>query len=175
MTTKKRETIAKLIIFIFFSLLVVFFSLAEFIYGYDSIAETIGLSGIPVILSMIAGGPIIGVLTSFVWSLMSLVLSGNSEGLLQIVVSSRILFVLAMWFSYKSIKLKTRKRKYNLYLAILIGIASKVTHLYIYKSLIAGIDIPLYQHPLIIVIVQSIIYVFSVNWIFRLAKQYIGK
>ncbi|EMF0415756.1 hypothetical protein I4L69_001637 [Enterococcus faecium] len=153
--------------------LILIIQLIEANWFSQTVNDWIGISAIPVLLGVLGGGPSIGIITAVIWTISTGLINGAFYGeVITLLSFSRVSMVLTTWWIFHCLIKRWMNKQLVIACSIFCGLCAKTLYLFFYYFSTETISLISIPTQLLILLVQTFVYVFSVLAIMHQTLKY---
>lgn len=170
---KRKPNKAEWLFIVLLGVFVILTQLFEHFFLTSNTVDVLSLTAFPIILGVLAGGPVVGIPVSIIWSVTSLLYSHTIvwESFLLILLS-RILMVFVLSWSYDYFRDTKIQNQKGIFYSILIGVLAKRIYLSVFFSLTPTPSNFNIIEEIFIILFQSLFYSVCVQVIIKAFKEH---
>ena len=135
--------------------------------------DLLGLSALPIIIGIFAGGPSIGVPLSIIWTASVVFITpGINTQTFVLLGASRLIMAMTIWWAYSFFRITKTSSYKSIFYSILAGVAAKRIYFFFYYKLAGHPQLINLPSELLTIIFQTLFYGFCVHVVIQATIEY---
>ncbi|MGM0164830.1 hypothetical protein [Enterococcus sp. DIV1059_2] len=169
----KKTNKGSIFFVVFLSSIIFLIQGLEVMFLPSNSSDMLGLSALPIIIGIFAGGPTIGIPLSVIWTAsVVFVTPGIHTQTFVLLGASRLIMAMTIWWAYSFFKITKASNYKSIFYSILSGVIAKRLYFYFYYKLTNHTELINFPSELLTILFQTFFYGFCVHVVIQATIEY---